>query len=151
MALLMWTCWGLAIYCFINHLWFIGILFLLGPMKKIGMWFLVVGSGCAFVTGHYIVGAIPIALIIWNVAGYMWLKKSSDLEIVNEAEPVQSVRKPSVQYLKDTSTLDAIAAKYQQEVPSVAKGRDYSNDYRHDTSSLDAIVNKYRSDMKEEQ
>ena len=78
MILLILVIIGVAVFCFVKGYIFIGLLCLLGGFSKtIGFICLAITSIFLIVKGHFIVGLLPILLIILNIYSLYKLKKSS--------------------------------------------------------------------------
>ena len=75
---------GVAIFCLTKGYIVAGIVCLAGVSPKIGFLALIVTSILLFIKGHWVVGALPVLLIVWNVMGLLMTKRYINPEDVNQ-------------------------------------------------------------------
>lgn len=74
MVLLILVIGGVAIFCFAHGYVPVGVICLGGFSKKFGFVALIITALFLFGRGHWIVGAAPLLLIVWNVVGFRFLR-----------------------------------------------------------------------------
>lgn len=65
---------GIAVFCFTQGYFVVGVICLAGFSKKYGFPALIVTAIYLFVERHWIIGSLPIVLIGWNIIGLRLLK-----------------------------------------------------------------------------
>ncbi len=68
---------GVSVFSFIKGYYLIGVICLLGFSHSIGMLALFITSLYLIYQGHWIVGILPLLLMIWNFIGLKILYKKS--------------------------------------------------------------------------
>lgn len=72
------VCIGLAIYCFMNGMYGIGVLALGGMYPSLGFVLLILVTVFLLNQEHYVAAVLPPLLIAWNLVGLYWLNKKTD-------------------------------------------------------------------------
>lgn len=78
MVLLVLVVVGVAVFCFWHGHIVVGVICLAGLSRTYGWPALIVTSAYLFVKGHWIAGALPLGLILWNVLGLLLPDRDAD-------------------------------------------------------------------------
>jgi len=77
MVLLFVVIIGISIFCFAQGYIVMGFICLIGLSYKIGFAALIITAIYLYSKGHWIVGSIPLLLIVWNILGTTVFKPKS--------------------------------------------------------------------------
>jgi len=76
--------WSIAIFCFINGYYITGIISLTGVSRTGGMIALIIVSISLFIKNHWIIGSLPLLLVISNLLYLKLFLRKKGTTISNE-------------------------------------------------------------------